>query len=355
MFGRTEHKELAEKESQGARVGLGEDYVGDFVTGDPADGEDQKDLPVQGLAVRAKGVTYKHRRQMKAAGANYFSTLLCTTTALMGLFEYRPNVFEVNLSSDEHLGLGPEKGLTYEVRSHKRGYDVEKTPVIKFVMNEIEDKKPDFLWLAMPMRPNRNWEANRPKATENLRRNERRDVQRARTWISAVVRQMEEGRHFAVVWNEGAYWWKCQAAQELTDRAAAMGTKIFDIGVHGCAYHIGKKAAPTWSSWRIWTSSSQVATTLRRRRCTGHGEHEEDWHPAFPVGLKADLAAAVCYELKGSGWSQTLQEDTVDVFADAKADSDNVKQSHEVPEEVMALTKTRFPTEKPTGRKLEDL
>ena len=292
VFGRTEHEELAEKESQDSHAVRVEDYVEDFVPGDPAEGEDQKDLPVQGLAVRAKGVTCRHRRQMKAASANYFSTLLCTTTALFGLFEYRPNVFEVNLNSDEHLGLGPEKGLTYEVRSYKRGYDIEKTPVIKFVMNEIEEKKPDFLWLAMPMRPNRNWKASLPKAAENLRRNERRDVQRARTWISAAVQQMEEGRHFAVVWSEGAYWWKCQAAQELTDRAAMMGIKIFDVGVHGCSYHVGKEAVPAWSSWRIWTSSSQVATTLRRRRCPGHGEHEEDWNPAFPAGLKADLAMA---------------------------------------------------------------
>ena len=345
---RHEHKQLqagcrvSGEASAGEVLGPGvERPVDDSVCDDPA---------LRGLPSRSKGFTSTSRRGLHAAGVAYFTTLLCTTTTLMNSLQYA-EFGEINgISPKGHVGsMAADTGITYQAFANDFGHNLSKKNVAKEVIADLYVKTPAFVWIAPHVKGALVREGHASHISPMQWRNHLRAQRRCKdvAWELAhgACAQMDGGRHFAWEWPmDLKYGHDCEATRLIFDRGRALGIDLYDFVVHGCAYHQapdvhGKK-------WRIITSSPSLATSLKGRRCPGHKEHPET--PGGPVDLPsrmcADVLEGVLWELRGQG--RALREDV-----EAWAAGDDFEG-----ETAYAMGgPTAFPTEQPTGRRLQQI
>eukprot|EP00439_Symbiodinium_sp_Y106_P048762 s3212_g6.t1 len=258
---------------------------------------------------------------------------------------------EINgISPKGHFGsMAADTGITYQAFANDFGHNLSKKNVAKEVIADLYVKTPAFVWIAPHVKGALVREGHASHISPMQWRNHLRAQRRCKdvAWELAhgACAQMDGGRHFAWEWPmDLKYGHDCEATRLIFDRGRALGIDLYDFVVHGCAYHQapdvhGKK-------WRIITSSPSLATSLKGRRCPGHKEHPETpgGRVDLPSRMCADVLEGVLWELRGQG--RALREDV-----EAWAAGDDFEG-----ETAYAMGgPTAFPTEQPTGRRLQQI
>ena len=301
--------------------------------------------PTQGLQERSRGFTGAVRRQLHAAGATYFASLLCTTTILLNSIE-PANLLEINgARANGHFGAGAGNfGITFDGYYQETGWKVDKKDVATTLVAKVAEAKPAFLWIAPAVRgESSSWEVGEsPGARRNRQRGQRRALESARILSEAACRSIHEGNEIA--WEtpmDMSYWKDSLAEQNIRKAATACGRPLHVLIVEGC--HYPKTQGAHGKRWRILTTSHQLAAVLRRCRCPGHKEHDVITESvAFPVTMVKDILEGIQWELRlqGRDLQQELQE-----FMLQPADESPI----------YAMTSGALPALAPNGAKLKQV
>ena len=145
----------------------------------------------------------------------------------------------------------------------------------------------------------------------------------------------------------------------------AIGRPLFWCRLHGCAYGLTFKGIPVKKGWTVMTSNRGLWLALQKK-CPGHPEHLEcrghvaqasSYYPAAMVkaAVKAIIGTWTAYEDKANiSLSKDVQIHLLGVDEDESQQSWEGQARQDEPS-IMALTRQRYPEERPTGKRLEQI
>ena len=196
------------------------------------------------------------------------------------------------------------------------------------------------------------WKSQRQE--ENHHRAMRRELAKVDVMVDAIFERLKAGRDFAWEWPaDVTIGWCSKSMQRLQEFAKKLGIKRHDFRVEGCGFDLKVLGVPLRRTWRILTSSEQVYHQVQRG-CPGHREHVDDGdvpeagETRYPEAMRKKIVSSVVWTLRERHGVRSLAED-VEANVTEQQWFERKEQS------AMALTRLPFPTEPPTGKKLEKI
>lgn len=133
---------------------------------------------------------------------------------------------------------------------------------------------------------------------------------------------------------------------------------------HGCAYGLQYNNLPVQKSWTVLTTNREIWLSLQRK-CPGHADHvhcrgevakaSSYYPPKMVTAITKSLVASWTKVEKDMDW--TLVEDVENYLLEIPKEKDHEEQVFQKARDeepgILALTRTRYPKEAPTGRRLE--
>ena len=235
---------------------------------------------------------------------------------------------------------------------------------------------PRFSWISLPctrLSPLVNLTERTAEEWARFEQRQFRDLKRADEVAESVSNHLvlHPDSHFGWEWPTGAKkGWSSKAIRRLEKTCEKLGKKIYWCRFHGCAYGLTYKGLPILKSWTVMTTNRYVWLALQRK-CPGHMEHVQCRGVAAQASAyyPQKMVEAVVKSIITS-WTQPedafhvslsrdIEEQLLEIprqVEDLGMGEDEMKMIYEVRREdpqVLALSRSSYPKEPPTGRKLE--
>lgn len=204
-----------------------------------------------------------------------------------------------------------------------------------------------------------------------------RDLKRADEVVQGLEHTLRNGDDLSWEWPTSATkGWKSRALQRLQRLAQRHRRHLYWAYFHGCAYGLMYQGYPVQKSWTVVTTSRDVWLGLQRK-CPGHINHvhcrgavaqASSYYPAQMIkAVTSGIVASWQHSEDQAGTS--LGRDLSIHLLQAGAEVDSMHQLSVATEEknqreaeyrvraeqpeVLALTRTRYPMQMPSGKQLE--
>ena len=292
---------------------------------------------------------------------------------LMAQIADTPDFVEVACAPTSSLTTKMEEmGYMCKRINYKSGYDLSVPAGTTMLKNEFKLHPPRFSWVSLPCTRLTSLQ-NLTERTElewcQFEKRVGRDLKRADEVADAVCSGLDARPEMDFGWEwptSAARGWRSKAIQRLLTKMEKLRRPVFWCRFHGCAYGLEHQGIPVLKGWTVWMSL--------QKKCPGHGEHAQCRGVAAQASAyyPAQMVSAVTKAIS-NGWieadtkvGKTLTSDIetflLDVPVEAYGDfpeeifvkDEKVMEEVRLAEpELFALSRTSYPKEPPTGRKLE--
>ena len=268
------------------------------------------------------------------------------------------------------------ESMGYEIKriNFKEGYDLETRSGTRLLDLHLRSHPPRSTWVSMPctrLSALQNLTERSPEEWAKFEQRQGRDLKRADEVAEAVGNSLvaRPDSDIAWEWPTSAHkGWKSRAIRTLLRKIKEAGRTPYWCHFHGCAYGLTFGDMPVQKSWTVLTTNRQLWLSLQRK-CPGHVEHVHcrgevaKASSYYPLAMVKAVAKAL-----STSWSKAEDDQQLSLAADVEAflldipgrkeealvDQELVDVREESPE-IFALTRTRYPKEAPTGRRLEQI
>ena len=308
------------------------------------------------------------KMSMKAAilGAMIMAPMQSLLTQMAGTVDF----MEVACSATSALSTEMEaNGYSIQRVNYLEGFDLDKKAGTGKLTTSMKQLKPKMTWVSLPCTRLSSLTHLTPRTPEeqaNFEKRQQRDLKRADEVSQAICQTLDDENDFAWEWPTGAAkGWRSRAIKRLEDKMRAIGRPLFWCRLHGCAYGLTFKGIPVKKGWTVMTSNRGLWLALQKK-CPGHPEHLEcrghvaqasSYYPTAMVkaAVKAIIGAWTAYEDKANvSLSKDVQVHLLGVDEDESQQSWEGQARQDEPS-IMALTRQRYPEERPTGKRLEQI
>ena len=315
-------------------------------------------------------------RRIASGMAAIGAMVMFPVQGLMAQMSMNPDFVEVACSptsslSEEMMRLGfMAKRVNY-----KEGYDLESPKGTSMLRQELLLHPPRCTWISLPctrLSPLVNLTERTPEEWARFEQRQMKDLKRAEEVSNAVGDSIEKRieSDFAWEWPTGASkGWKSKAIRRLVYRMHQLGKKIYWCRFHGCAYGLEFRGLPVQKSWTVLTTNRHIWLALQKK-CPGHPEHVHCRGEAAKASsyYPQKMVKAITRGLVGTWTSHekccgvSLAEDVERYLLEVPQEEEEGKETEECfkkareeDPQVLALTKDRFTSEPPKGKKLEQV
>ena len=306
---------------------------------------------------------------MAALGA----MLVMPVQGLMAQMAGCPDFVEVACSPTSSLSEEMTRlGFVSKRVNYKEGFDLEKPSGTRMLKHELTLHPPGCAWISLPctrLSPLVNLTERSPEEWARFEQRQERDLKRAEEVGDGLVEMIEKrpSADFAWEWPTGAVkGWKSKAIRKLVYKMHQLNKPVFWCRFHGCAYGLEFKGTPVQKSWTVLTTNRHIWLALQKK-CPGHVEHAH---------CRGEVAKASSYYPKkmvqavarglADTWASREEVCDVSVVSDIEKyllevegekyeEEEAMTVAREEDPRIMALSRDRYPTEPPRGRKLEQI
>ena len=302
---------------------------------------------------------------------------------VQGLFSQlqdAPDFVEVACAQDSSLTSAMEDmGYVCKRVNYKTGYDLSSKRGTTMLQMDYKLHPPRFSWISLPctrLSPLQNLTERDAFEWSNFEKKVACDLKRAEEVADAITCGLDAKPESDFAWEwptHAARGWKSKAIQKLLAKLKKMNRLVFWCRFHGCAYGLTYKDIPILKGWTVLTSSRRLWLSLQRK-CPGHPEHCECRGIAaqasayYPAQMVREVTKAISHGWQdmeanqGFSLAADIEQYLLDIPAEVYGDQEPEiyvheievrKQLREMSPSVFALSRTTFPQDPPTGRKLE--
>ena len=306
-------------------------------------------------------------RKISMAMAAVGMMVIGPISGLMGQLAGVPDFVEVACSQTSSLSTEMER-LGYNIKRYNyiSGYDLEKKSGTRMLLRDVQERTPRSMWVSLP--------CTRISALQNLtertdeewakfEKRQQQDLQRGSEVADSVVVMIEQKQTFAWEWPTTAKkGWSSKAIRKILRALQANGQTAYWCRFDGCAYGLVYGGLPVRKGWTVLTNSRFLWLSLQKR-CPGHTDHAEcrgavaQASSYYPWPMVSAVTKALI-----KGWQHQEDNNNISLSRDVETylleipvrDGETcVDRLREEEPEIMALTRSRFPEEPPTGKRLE--
>ena len=299
---------------------------------------------------------------------------------LMAQLQDAPDFLEVACAPNSSLTSKMESmGFACKRYNFKSGFDLGTPTGTSMLQNDLKLHAPRFAWISLPcarISPLQNLCMRTEWEQSQFERRVNRDLKRADEVADGLCMALDKNPQMDFGWEwptNAARGWKSRAIKRLLKKMEALHRPVFWCRFHGCAYGLEYKGIPVLKGWTVLTSNRKLWMSLQRK-CPGHKEHCQCRGVAAQASAyyPDKMVHAVAHSIAGT-WSEqdaksnaALSNDIetylldlpVEVATDLPEELyvHDAKVQSEVRDEspdLFALSRTSYPQEPPTGRKLE--
>ena len=315
-------------------------------------------------------------RRIASGMAAIGAMVMFPVQGLMAQMSMNPDFVEVACSPTSSLCEEMMRlGFMAKRVNYKEGYDLESPKGTSMLRQELLLRPPRCTWISLPctrLSPLVNLTERTPEEWARFEQRQMKDLKRAEEVSTAVGDSIEKRieSDFAWEWPTGASkGWKSKAIRRLVYRMHQLGKKVYWCRFHGCAYGLEYRGLPVQKSWTVLTTNRHIWLALQKK-CPGHPEHvhcrgeaakASSYYPQKMVkAITRGLVDTWTSHEKCCGVS--LAEDVERYLLEVPQEEEEGKETEECCKkareedpQVLALTKDRFTSEPPKGKKLEQV
>lgn len=319
-------------------------------------------------------------KKIASAMAVFGAATVLPVQGLMAQISEAPDFAEVACAPTSSLTSAMEElGHSCKRFNYMSGFDLSKPAGTKMLQMSFKQHPPKFSWVSLPctrLSPLQNLTDRTEIEQGNFEKRVARDLKRADEVAQGIAEGMDlrPDSDFAWEWPTGAVkGWRSKAIQRLLRKAEELGRPIYWCKFHGCAYGLEFKGIPILKGWTVVTTNRRLWLSLQKK-CPGHAEHAQCRGVAAQASsyYPAAMVRAVTKSIT-EGWLEHEARQGISLISDIEhfllgvpaelyvkeTDEPYVTEENARWEirkqnpEVFALSRTSFPSEPPTGRKLE--
>ena len=297
--------------------------------------------------------------------------LVAPVLGLFGQLQDRPDFMEIACSANSALSKGMEDaGYHIKRVNYLTGYDISTKQGTSLLKQDIALHPPRFGWVSLPctrLSSLVNLTQRTDEQWASFLKRQRQDIKRASEVVDACEPVLQNGDDLAWEWPTSATpGWKSHAIKKLLYLMHKHNRTPYWCRFDGCAYGLTYNQIPVRKGWTVLTTNKHLWLSLQKR-CPGHQEHCECRGPVaqasayYPHGMVRSVVKAI----QGS-WQQVESEHNMSITKDVETYLLDINVAPEtdavVPHQdalrqecpgLFALTRNRYPSEPPTGKKLE--
>ena len=336
----------------------------DAVKDEDGAGQSRKNFVSAGLA-----------KKLMASFAVLSALVVNPVAGLMSMLQGAPDFVEVACSPTSRLSsLIEEKGYMAKRINFKGGYDLESPKGTSLFRLEMKMATPRSAWVSLPctrLSALQNLTPRSPEEWAKFEKRQQRDLKRADEVATAIEEAMDSREEFDFAWEwptTAKTGWESRAIKRLLRKIREKNKVPYWCRFDGCAYGLTFNETPVKKSWTVLTTNRKLWLSLQKK-CPGHTDHV---HCRGMVAQSSSyypeaMARAVVNSLIDS-WvsfedhqSMSLGYDIEDYLLEVPIEV-RERQTEEVSEvrlvrneapDLFALSRTNYPKEKPTGKKLD--
>lgn len=295
---------------------------------------------------------------------------------LMAQISMVPDFVEVACSPTSSLSEEMTKlGFMSKRVNYREGFDLESPKGTAMLKQQLVLHPPRCTWISLlctRLSPLVNLTERTPEDWARFEQRQMKDLKRAEEVADAVGDAIEKRPEadFAWEWPTGAAkGWKSRAIRKLVYRMAKLEKKVYWCRFHGCAYGLEYRGLPVQKSWTVLTTNRHIWMALQKK-CPGHPEHVHCRGEAAKASsyYPMKMVKAVTRGLVDTWTSHekccgvSLAEDVEQYLLEIPKEAEDGKEAEECCKgareddpHVLALTRDRFTSEPPKGKKLEQM
>lgn len=380
------------------RHGVPTDTIGgavQFVKPSPTDETDpshkmnaiEQDLPRPGPGGgKRRGVAPNTAKKLARSAAVIGAMVTVPFQGLLGQLQRSDDFMEIACAPTSALTTEMENmGFKCSRINYISGYDLESKAGTTKLAESILQAPPKHAWVSLPctrLSSLTNLTQRDEVEQANFDRRVGRDLRRADEVASGLEPILADGGDVSWEWPTNAKkGWKSRAIMKLQALMKKHGRHVFWCVFHGCAYGLEYNGWPVQKSWTVMTTNRHVWLALQKR-CPGGEVHEHvhcrgivakasSYYPAKMVKAVtkaiveswqqyeelAGVSVARDVEVHLLGAPQRFDEEDQGLACDPDEHDWKFFEAEVRQEQphVLALTRNRFGSEPPTGKRLEQL
>ena len=299
--------------------------------------------------------------------------LMAPVLGMFGQLQNRPDFMEIACSANSALSQGMEDaGYHIKPVNYLTGYDLGNKKGTSLLRQDIALHTPRFGWVSLPctrLSSLVNLTQRSDEEWASFLKRQLQDIKRASEVAEACEPILQCGDDLAWEWPASATpGWKSHTIRKLLYLFHKHKRTPYWCRFDGCAYGLSYNNVPVRKGWMVLTTNKHLWLSLQKR-CPGHEEHCECRGPVAQASAyypKA-MVTSVIKAIQGS-WQQMENEYHVSISKDVETYLLECNETFEndaaVPHQdalrqespgIFALTRNRYPSEPPTGKKLEQI
>ena len=306
-------------------------------------------------------------RQVAALGAMVLMPLQGLMTSMANSIDF----MEIACSPFSALSSEMESlGYTIKRVNFKSGFDLDSRQGTRLLDVEMQVSQPRMTWTSLPctrLSPLQNLCERSEEEWARFYQRQGRDLKRAEEVAESICKNLEarEDADMAWEWPTGAAkGWSSRAIKKILRTIKKTNRVAYWCRFHGCAYGLQFNNLPVQKSWTVLTTNREIWLSLQRK-CPGHVDHvhcrgevakaSSYYPPKMVTAITKSLVASWTKMEKDMDW--TLVEDVENYLLEIPKEKDHeervFQKARDDEPNILALTRTRYPKEAPTGRRLE--
>ena len=261
-------------------------------------------------------------------------------------------------------------GYTIKRVNYKAGFDLDSRHGTRMLDVEMKTSRPRMIWISLPctrLSPLQNLCERSEEEWSRFYQRQGRDLKRAEEVADSASGNLRENQEADLAWEwpTGAVkGWSSKAIKKILKAIKDTGRVAYWCRFHGCAYGLTYNGLPVQKSWTVLTTNREIWLSLQKK-CPGHQDHvhcrgevakASSYYPQKMVtAITRSLVATWTKVEKDLEW--TMVEDVENYLLEIpkikETEDKRLDEAREEDPTIMALSRTRYPKEAPTGRRLE--
>ena len=261
-----------------------------------------------------------------------------------------------------------DSGYRCQRINYKNGYDLDKRAGTQKLRGTLDLQRPKLSWISLPCTRLTSLQNLTPRTELQwiaFRKRQQQDLKRADEVAEGLEGPISRGDDFAWEWPFGAHdGWKSKAIRRLRRCMEKYGRRLYWCRFDGCAYGLKYEGTPVLKRWMVATSSRSLWLHLCRR-CQNDHDHRECRGPVaqassyYPKAMVSCVVKAFKEQWSHPCGSEAPLEEDVQCYLLEGSTMDPSEKIQPQPTsttpQILALSRQRFPSELPTGKKLEQM